>query len=158
MKDRVYITKEGYEKLYQEMEYLKKVKRRELSVRIRKAREMGDISENAEYDAAKEAQVQLEKKIKDLEDTLSHSSIMDTDNMPLDKVRIGVKVELEDVQTGDSFFYILVSPQEANLDESKISINSPVAQSLLGKSEEDTVQISTPGGDFNYRILKISLP
>ena len=154
----IYLTQEGYDKLFQELERLKKVKRREISKRIAEARAQGDLSENAEYDAAKEAQAQNEAKIAQLEAKLSQSQIISQDQISLDKVNIGVKVTLKDVGSGEEFSYTILSDEEADFDKDQIGINSPVAQGLLGKAKGDIAEIQAPRGVFKYKILAISLP
>ena len=156
--DEVYLTQNGYDRLIQELDHLKQVKRRELSRRIAEARAMGDLSENAEYDAAKEAQAHLEKKIVELDMKLSQAKIISEDQISTDKVAIGVKVDLLDLETSEEFCYIILSDEEADLEKDQIGINSPVAQTLLGKEKGDTVEVSAPSGIFKYKILNISLP
>ncbi|RKY34165.1 MAG: transcription elongation factor GreA [Candidatus Omnitrophota bacterium] len=156
--ERIYLTKEGYEKLFQELEYLKKVKRKELSKRIEEARSLGDISENAEYDSAKEAQLNLEKKIRELETKLSSAVIISPEDVNLEKASVGTKVLLKDLDTGEEFFYIILSDEEADFERNEIGISSPVACALLGKKKEDVVEIKVPRGILRYKILDISLP
>ncbi|PIU41332.1 MAG: transcription elongation factor GreA [Candidatus Omnitrophica bacterium CG07_land_8_20_14_0_80_42_15] len=155
-KDDVYLTREGYEKLREELEYLKGTRRRELSKAIEKARSHGDISENAEYDAAKEAQGLNEKRIAELEGKLSHTRMIDGENIPKDEARVGATVKLKDLNTGEEIAYILVSEAEADFSENKISITSPVGKALLGRKEKDEVQIKIPAGILKYKVVKIS--
>lgn len=152
----IYLTKEGYEKLKEELKYLKTVKRRELSQEIGEAREHGDISENAEYDAAKEAQGLNEKRIHELEDKLSRARVIDDTNIPKDEIVIGAKVTLKDLDTGEELLYTLVSPIEADYKQGKISTASPVGRGLLNHKENDTVEINVPAGILKYKVLKIS--
>lgn len=154
--DEIYLTKEGYKKLLEELEYLKKIKRRELSKAVGEARAHGDISENAEYDAAKEAQALNEKRIAELEAKLSRCRILDDENIPKDEILIGATVRLKDLDSGEEFEYTLVSEVEANYAEGKISITSPVGQGLLGHKENEIVEIKIPAGTLRYKILKIS--
>ena len=154
--NEVYLTKEGYKKLSEELEYLKNVKRRQLSKAIGEARAHGDISENAEYDAAKEAQGHNETKIRELEDKLARSRILDDTNMPHDEVLIGAKVKLEDLDTNEQLEYMLVSEAEADYDQGKISILSPVGKGLMNHKENETVEIKIPAGTLRYKILNIS--
>ncbi|MFC1515085.1 transcription elongation factor GreA [Candidatus Omnitrophota bacterium] len=156
--DTIYLTQGGYDKLFEELELLKNVKRRELSKRIAEARAQGDLSENAEYDAAKEAQAQLEGKITQLETKLANSQILSHDQISLDKVNIGVKVSLKDLGSGDEFAYTILSDEEADYEHDQIGINSPVAQGLLGKAKGETAEIHAPRGLFKYKVLDISLP
>lgn len=151
-----YLTKEGHHKLAQELEYLKNEKRREIAREIAKARGFGDLSENAEYDAAKDAQAHNEKKISELEFKLAHAQIIDNDNMKSDEVLIGAKVSLKDLDTDEELEYILVSEMEANYDENKISISSPVGAGLMNKKIGEVAEITIPAGKLKYKIIKIS--
>ena len=152
----VYLTKEGYQRLMEELSFLKTVKRRELSKAVGEARAHGDISENAEYDAAKETQGLNEKKIAELEEKLSHARILDYENIPKDEVLIGATVRLKDLNSEEELEYTLVSEVEANYAEGKISITCPIGQGLLEHKENETVEIKTPAGVLRYKILKIS--
>lgn len=152
----LYLTPEGYEKLREKFEYLKTVRRRELSKEIGKAREHGDISENAEYDAAKEAQALNEKRFAELGDKLSRAQIIDEEKIPKDEVRIGAKVSLKDMTSEKQFQYTFVSEVEADFSQGKISITSPVGKGLLGHKKNETVEIKIPAGILRYKILKIS--
>ena len=156
--DNIYLSQEGYDKLFQELEHLKKVERRRISKRIGEARAMGDLSENAEYDAAKDAQARLEKKIAQLEDKLARAKILSKDDISLEMVNIGVRVSLEDLETHEKFYYTILSDEEADFDKDEIGISSPVAQALLGKQKNQSVEIQVPRGILKYRILDISLP
>ena len=151
-----FISREGYKKLIKELEYLKTVKRKEMSKAVGEAREKGDLKENAEYDAAKDAQALNEKKIADLEAKLSRTQIIDDRNIAGDKVLIGATVKLRDMESGDEVEYTLVSELEADYSKGKISITSPVAKSLLGHKENEIVEIKVPAGILKYKILKIS--
>jgi transcription elongation factor GreA len=155
MAGEVYLTQEGYEKLVSELEHLKTVKRREISKAIGEALAQGDISENAEYDAAKDAQGYNEKHIAELEEKLANAHILDK-NMPQDQVLIGAKVKLVDLDTDEEMDYLLVSELEADYNQNKISITSPVGSSLLGHKENETVEINVPAGLIRYKILKIT--
>lgn len=152
----IYLTREGYEKLKKNLEYLKNVSRRKISKEIGEAIAHGDISENAEYDAAKEAQGLNEKRIAELEDKLSRGRIIDDENIPKDKVLIGATVKLKDLHSKEELQYTLVSEVEADYSQGKISITSPVGQGLLGHKENQTVEVKTPAGVLKYKILKIS--
>ncbi len=156
--EKIYLSQEGYDKLFQELEYLRNVKRKEISRRIGEARAMGDISENAEYDAAKEAQAQTEAKIAELEDKLSRAEIIKEEDISLDKVRVGVKVKIADLDKNMEFYYIITSDEEADYEKNKIGINSPVAKALLGKQKGEKVEINVPAGTLKYLIKDISLP
>lgn len=155
-REDVYLTRQGYEKLSEELEHLKMVKRRELSKAIGQARLHGDIGENAEYDVAKEAQALNEQKIAELDDKLSRARIIDDEDIPKDEVRIGAKVLLKDLDAKQELEYMLVSEEEADYEQGKISISSPVGKALLGHKEKETITIKIPVGILRYKILKIS--
>ncbi|MDO9573123.1 MAG: transcription elongation factor GreA [Candidatus Omnitrophota bacterium] len=155
MSPDIYLTQEGYERLVSELEQLKTVKRRQLSRAVGEARAHGDISENAEYDAAREAQGHNEKQIVELEDKLACVRILDKD-MPVDQVLIGAMVKLKDMDTDEQLEYTLVSELEADYNQGKISVTSPVGQGLLGHKENEIVKIKIPAGVLIYRIIKIS--
>ena len=151
----IYLTREGYEKLKKELGHLKTVRRRELSKEIGIARAHGDISENAEYDAAKEAQAFNEKRIAALGDKLGRARIIDDENIPQDEVCISATVKLKDLDSEEELQYILVSEVEADYSQGKISTTSPVGKGLLGHKENETVEINIPAGMLRYKILKI---
>ncbi|MFA5063333.1 MAG: transcription elongation factor GreA [Candidatus Omnitrophota bacterium] len=151
----LYLTKKGHQKLMEELEYLKTTKRRALSKAIGEARAHGDISENAEYDAAKDAQGLNEKRIAELEEKLSSARILD-ENMPSDEVLIGAKVKLKDLNSGEELEYTLVSGEEADYEQGKISVSSPIGSGLLNHKINEVVEIKIPAGILKYKILKIS--
>ncbi|MBP7055440.1 MAG: transcription elongation factor GreA [Candidatus Omnitrophica bacterium] len=151
-----YLTHEGYEKLRKELEYLKTIKRKELSKAIGEARSHGDLSENAEYDAAKEAQGLNEKRIAELESKLATAQIIDNDQMSSDEVLIGATVKLKDMKSGQELEYMLVAEEEADYDQNKISVSSPVGSSLVNHKVDDIVEIKVPAGVLKYKVLKIS--
>ncbi|MDD5107936.1 MAG: transcription elongation factor GreA [Candidatus Omnitrophica bacterium] len=155
MSGDIYLTQEGYERLVTELEQLKTVKRRQLSRAVGEARSHGDISENAEYDAAKDAQAHNEKQIMELEDKLARVRILDKD-MPSDEVLIGATVKLKDMDTDEELEYTLVSELEADYNQNKISVTSPVGQGLLGHKENEVVEIKIPAGILKYKVIKIS--
>ncbi len=155
MSGDIYLTQEGYEKFVNELEYLKTTKRRQLSKAVGEARAHGDISENAEYDAAKDAQGHNELEITQLEDKLARVRILDK-NIPHDQVLIGAKVKLIDQDTDEEMEYLLVSELEADYEQNKISVISPVGAGLLGHKENEVVQIQVPAGILKYKIIKIS--
>ncbi len=155
-KKDAYITHKGYEELKKKWEYLKTVRRRELSKDIGIARAHGDISENAEYDAAKEAQGLNEKKIAELEETLSNVQLLDDTNIPKDEALLGATVKLKDLASGEELEYTLVSEPEADFSQGRISVTSPVGRSLLGHKKNQIVEIKVPAGISKYKILKIS--
>ncbi len=155
-KKDAYITHKGYEELKKKWEYLTTVRRRELSKDIEKARGHGDLSENAEYDAAREAQGFNEKKISELEETLSNVQLLDDTNIPKDEALLGATVKLKDLASGEEFQYTLVSEPEADFSQDRISVTSPVGRSLLGHKKNEIVEIKVPAGILKYKILKIS--
>lgn len=155
-KGSVYLTHEGFEKLRKELEYLQNVKRREISKAIAEARAHGDLSENAEYTYAKDAQALNEKKIAELEDKLSRAKLIDESAMATDQVLIGAKVRLKDLDSEEELEYALVSEEEADYSSGKISVTSPVGEALLGHKENEIVKIKVPAGTLRYKILKIA--
>ena len=152
----IYLTRNGYDKLVQEYEFLKTVKRREIAKAIEEARAQGDISENAEYDAAKDAQAHNEKRLAELQETLTCVRLIDEESLSTDEVLIGATVDLKDLNSGREFSYTLVSAQEADFAQGKISIASPVGAALMNHKVNDVVEIMVPAGTLKYRILKIS--
>ncbi len=155
--DKVYLTKDGYEKLTKELKFIKGVRRRELSKEIGEARAHGDLSENAEYEAAKEAQGLNEKRINELETKLARAEIIDELNIDTDKIYLGAKVKLKDLNNGEELERMLVPAEEMDYDdESKISITSPVAKGLLGHKVNDTVEVKVPAGTLRYKVLSIT--
>lgn len=152
-----YMSKEGYDKLLAELRELETVERPKISAAIAEARDKGDLSENAEYDAAKEAQGMLEMKINKLKLTISEARIIDTSKIQTETVQILNKVEMKNVRTGAVMTYTLVSENEANLKEGKISINTPIAQGLLGKKVGDVTVIKVPQGEIELEVLSISI-
>ncbi|MBU1726633.1 MAG: transcription elongation factor GreA [Candidatus Omnitrophica bacterium] len=151
----VYLTRSGYQKLMEDLEFLKTTKRRQLSKAIGEARAHGDISENAEYDAAKDAQGLNEKRIAELEMKLAHARILD-ENISSDEVLIGAIVKLKDLDTEEELQYMLVSPEESDYSQNKISVTSPVGAALLNHKAGDTVEIKIPAGLLHYKIVSIS--
>ncbi len=157
MADYVYLSREGYEKLKKELEELKHVKRPELSQKISEARDFGDLRENAEYHAAKEALTLLEAKITQLEQTLHRAKILKKEDMAKNKVTILSTVTLKDLNRGNELTYTLVAPEESDFSQNKISTTSPVGKALLGKEVGDVVEIKVPAGILKYEILNIEL-
>ena len=153
---RIYLTRKGYEELCEKLEFLKTVRRREISKEIGKAIAQGDISENAEYDAAKEAQALNEERVAELEDKLSRAQIIDDEDIPKDKAYIGATLTLKDLNSGEEIKYTLLSELEADYEQGKISVISPVGKALLGHKENDIVEVRIPAGTLKYKILKIS--
>tara|TARA_B100000315_G_C14552411_1_gene576508 strand:- start:764 stop:1234 length:471 start_codon:yes stop_codon:yes gene_type:complete len=154
--DMIHLTRAGYEKLIEELEHIKKVKRKEITEALAHARSLGDLKENAEYHAAKEAMSYNEARIRELEDKLSRVEIIDDTKMDPSKAYIGAKVTLIDLETDDEIEYTLVSQDEANATEGLISTTSPVGQALLGHKVGDEISITVPAGDLSYKITKIS--
>ncbi len=154
--DQIILTKEGAKKLYDELNYLKKIKRPEIIAAIAEARRKGDLSENAEYDAAKEEQQKLETRIHQLEIMASRVEVLDEDKIPADKAYLGARVDLVDMETGKKFYYILINEYEADYAERRISITAPVGKSLLGKGIGDEVEVTVPRGTLKYKVIKIS--
>ncbi len=152
----VYLTRERLVELENELRELKVKGRAEIAQKIGEARGHGDLSENAEYDAAKEAQQHLEMRIGRLQQTLSRARIIQSKELPNDKIYILSKVKLRDLKTNEIVNYILVSPEESNFEQDKISVTSPLGRGLLGKTEGETVKIPVPVGTLEYKILKIS--
>src|SRR3989338_11264272 len=152
----IYLTRKGYQKLAEELECLKTLKRREISRAIGKAREHGDISENADYDAAKDEQGMNEKRIAELEAKIAGARIIDDEGLSNDEVLIGAMVLLKDLDTQEELEYTLVSEVEADYSQNKISITSPVGAGLINRKENETVEIKIPAGTLRYKILKRS--
>jgi transcription elongation factor GreA len=142
--------------MLKELEYLKTTRRRELAREIGIAREKGDISENAEYDAAKNAQGLLEKRIAELEDKLSRATVMENVDIAADKAYIGATIKVKDLDSGEESSYTLVSQEEANFKDAKISTESPIGKALLGHKKGDKVEIHVPAGTLKYKILDIA--
>jgi transcription elongation factor GreA len=152
-----YMTKEGYEALEKEVKYLSTVRRKEVANAIAEAREKGDLSENAEYHAAKEEQGHLEAKIAELETKLANARIMDESKVDTSKVGILSKVEVLNKKMNKKMTFTVVSEAEANLKENKISSSSPIGAALLGKKVGEIAQAQTPGGIMEFEVLKISV-
>ena len=154
--DRVALTREGRDKICKELEHLKNKKRKEIARDLAEARAHGDLSENAEYDAAKEAQAMNEKKIAGLEDILIRARLIDDNAMPKDEALLGAIVRVKDQNTGEEFDYMLVAEEESDFDLNKISASSPVGKALLGHKAGDIVEIRIPAGALKYEIVSIS--
>ncbi len=151
-----YMSEEGYKELVKELKRLESVERPKIVAAIAEARDKGDLSENAEYDAAKEAQGMLEMKISQLKATIGDAKIIDTTKLKADTVQILSKVELKNVKTGMKMSYTIVAESEANLKQGKISVNTPIAQGLLGKNVGDIAEIAIPQGKISLEIVSIS--
>ena len=152
-----YMSQEGYDKLVAELKWLESVERPKASAAIAEARDKGDLSENSEYDAAKEAQAHLEDKINKLKVAISEAKIVDTSRLSTDAVQILSKVEMTNMANNAKMTYTIVSESEANLREGKISIKTPIAQGLLNKKVGDVAEIKIPRGTIKLRIDKISI-
>ena len=152
-----YMSQEGYDKLVAELKQLESVERPKASAAIAEAREKGDLSENSEYDAAKEAQANLEDKINRLKMTISEAKVVDTSRLSTDAVQILSKVEMTNLTNNCRMAYTIVSPHEADLHAHKISIKSPIAQALLGKKVGDIVEVQVPAGLQRFRIESIQI-
>jgi transcription elongation factor GreA len=151
----VILTREGYEKLRDELEYLRTDKRREVAERIKTAREFGDIAENAEYDDAKNDQALLEHRIAQLEERLLSARVVEKKDIAKDVVSVGSKVRLRDIAANKTVEYHIVGSAEANPAEHKLSNESPVGKAIMGKKKGETVEVSAPRGALKFKILEI---
>ncbi len=156
MSDTIYLTRERLMELEEELRDLKTNGRKRMAQAIAEARGHGDLSENAEYDAAKEEQQHLEARIQRIEITLAKAKMIEAKDLPNDKVYILSKVKLKDLKTNDQCEYLLVSPEESNFEENKISVTSPIGKALLGKKKGESVDIKVPAGILKYQILDIA--
>ncbi len=152
-----YMTEEGYKKLIDQIKQLESVERPRISAQIAEARDKGDLSENAEYDAAKEAQGLLEMKIAQLKDTLANARILDESMVSADSIQILSKVRVKDQKSGREMQYTLVSENEANIREGKLAITTPIAKALMGKKVGDVAEAKVPAGTLMLEILEISI-
>ena len=152
----VYLSREGYQKLQDELKELKDNERPTVRQALQRAREFGDLSENAEYAAAKERLLFLERRINKLEETLSRVRLLENEAIPDDKVYIGATVDMIDLKNDSELQYTLVAPEEADFDAGKISTVSPIGKGLLGHAEGEEVEIQVPAGTLKYKIVKIS--
>ncbi|MBT4483123.1 MAG: transcription elongation factor GreA [Candidatus Latescibacteria bacterium] len=150
------MTRAGEKKLHEELKHLKEVKRPQVLAALQEARRKGDLSENAEYDAAKEEKNFVETRIQQVETILRSTRIIDDLDISDDRAYIGARVDLEDMETGEKIFYILVSEVEADFSARKISTTSPIGKGILGKGEGDTVEITIPRGTLRYKVTGIS--
>jgi len=153
---RVPITREGYNELHQVLEHMKNVDRPRIMREIEAARAHGDLSENAEYHAAKETQGHLEAKIRDLENKLGESDIIEVTGLPDDRVVFGSVVVLENLDTGETVQYRLVGPHEADIKKNKVSVTSPIGRALLGKRPGDVATVQAPGGKREYEVVRLT--
>ncbi|MEO6166032.1 MAG: transcription elongation factor GreA [Chitinophagales bacterium] len=157
MAETTYLTAEGLEKLKKELIQMRTKGRAEIAKQIQEAREKGDLSENAEYDAAKDAQGMLEMKISKLEEALSNARIIDTSKLDTSKVMVLSKVKVKNLQTKQTSLYMLVSEKEADFKTGKISVSSPIGKGFLGKSVGEVTEIEVPSGKLKFEIIEISL-
>ncbi len=149
------LTYEGLKKYEAELEHLKVVMRQEVAQKIKEAREQGDLSENAEYDAAKDEQRDIEARIEELEKILKNAEVVDEDEVDLDKINIGCMIKILDVEYNEELSYKIVGSTEANSLKGKISNESPVGKALMGHKVGDTVEVETQAGVFAYKVLEI---
>ena len=152
-----YMTEEGYKKMLEEIAYMENVKRPEISRQIAEARDKGDLSENAEYDAAKEAQGMLEMKIAQLKDKVANARLIDETTLNTHPVQILNNVKIKNTKNNDVMQYMLVSESEANLKEGKIAVSTPIGKGLIGKKVGDIVEIQVPSGLMTFEIIDISI-
>ncbi len=153
----IYLTPEGYEKLKQELEELQGPRRRQIVQAVQTAREHGDLSENAEYAAAKEEQAKLELRINRLHEQLSRAKLLDRSKIPEGKLSLGQRVRLLDLNSLEEFEYVLVAPAEADFTSGKISVTAPIGKGLLGRVVGDEVEIRIPAGVRRYRVLTVEI-
>lgn len=156
-KEIIYLTAEGYKKLKDDLDRMRSVERPAISAAIAEARDKGDLSENAEYDAAREAQGLLEMRIAKMEDTLANARIIDETKIDKSKVQILSKVTLLNHNNNKQVAYTIVAEHEANLREGKLAIGTPIAKALLGKKKGDQVDVEVPAGTLHFEILDISI-
>ena len=151
-----YVTEEGLQRLRRELEQLKNVERPKISQQIAEARDKGDLSENAEYDAAKEAQGLMELRISKLEAVVANSRVIDESKISTSQVQIMTKVKIKNLATNAIMEYMLVAESEANFKEGRLSVGTPIAKSLIGKKVGDVVEVQIPAGKCKFEILNIS--
>ncbi len=149
------LTKASHQKLVDELDELKVNKRKEIAAKIKEAREQGDLSENAEYDAAKDEQRDIEARIDELENILKNAQIIDSKKIDFDKIHMGCKVRVRDMGTRKELVYEIVSSTEVNSREKKISYESPIGEALMNKEVGDVVEIQIPAGSLRYKVLNI---
>ena len=157
MSDKIYLTEDGLKKLKEELDKLRLVDRPEISIQIADARDKGDLSENAEYSAAKEAQGLLEMKIAILEDKVAKSRVIDESRIDTTSVQVLNRVKIRNKSNDTIMEYILVPESEANLKEGKLAVNSPIAKGLLGKKVGDIVNVEVPSGVIPFEVIDISI-
>ncbi|MGD9331362.1 MAG: transcription elongation factor GreA [Desulfobacterales bacterium] len=153
--ERIPITRNGYEALKAELERIKKVDRPENILAIEEARAHGDLSENAEYSAAKDRQQFINARLADLEFKLGNADIIEPEKLPKDRVVFGSRVLLENIETGEDVEYQLVGPDESDIDEGRISVSSPLGRAIIGKRPDDEITVQAPGGKRVYELVEI---
>ena len=153
----IYMSEEGYKNLMEELKELENVQRPAISKMIAEARDKGDLSENAEYDAAKEAQGLLEMRIAQLKETIASARLIDESKINTNEVQILTRVKIKNTKTGQEMTYMIVSESEANLKEGKLSVTTPIAKGLLGKKVGEKAQVQVPSGLMEFEIMEISL-
>ena len=156
MSEKIFLSRQGYDKMMEELLYLKSTKRKEIAETLTVARAHGDLKENAEYDAAKEAKSHLETRIGQLEERLSRAQILDTANVPKDKVFLGATVEVHNLKIKETFNYKIVAEDEADFDEGRIAVSSPIGKGLLGRALHEEFEIRVQAGVIKMKILKIT--
>ncbi len=157
MASYTYLSQDGYDKLVAELDHLKTTERQKAAAAIGEAREKGDLSENAEYDAAKDAQGLLEMKINELEKIMANARVLDESTIDTSSVSVFTNVKIKNVKTGKEVSYKLVSESEADIKAKRISVNSPVGKGLLGKKVGEVATVVTPRGSIEFKILDISI-
>jgi transcription elongation factor GreA len=153
--DRVPVTKQGFEALRKELQNLKKIERPQNIKAIEEARAHGDLSENAEYAAAKDRQGFIEGRINELEFKLAHIDIIEIDKLPKDRAVFGSKVVLENTETGEDVSYQLVGPDESDIENGRISVSSPLGKAIIGRKPGDELTLEVPGGKRSYELVEI---
>ncbi|MBE6540307.1 MAG: transcription elongation factor GreA [Ruminococcaceae bacterium] len=156
MAKQIFVSKEGYQKLENELEHLKTVKRKEVAMAIQKARSFGDLSENSEYDEAKNEQAEIESRIAMLEVTLENATVLDDKDIKTDKVSVGNTVKIYNIATEQEEEYRIVGSTESDPIEGKISDDCPLGKTLLGQRVGDSINVETPGGIVKYTVISIS--
>lgn len=156
-KEIIYLTADGYKKLKEELDHMRSVERPAISAAIAEARDKGDLSENAEYDAAREAQGLLEMRIAKLEDTIANARVIDETKIDKSKVQILSRVTLLNHNNGKQVVYTIVAEHEANLREGKLAIGTPIAKALLGHKKGETVEVQVPAGLLRFEIVDIDI-
>ncbi len=157
MASYTYLSQDGYDKLVADLDYLKTTERQKAAAAIGEAREKGDLSENAEYDAAKDAQGLLEMKINEMEKIMANARVLDESEVDTSSVSVFTNVKIKNVKTGKEVSYKLVSESEADIRAKRISVNSPVGKGLLGKKVGEIATVVTPRGNIEFKILDISI-